>query len=235
MESVIMKKEQVLRLAACAAALLCAAEPVWAQTRRQGQPTAVPAGGAKGEKEDQVRITRFPPPGKTAIVKTPEFNFSVNNAQPRVSRKQREWALLEVKYETASKWTDELKFDYHVMTKGRNDEGKDAYSYYTASVRYIDIPKGDHMSCVALPPSLVERYGEPIALALEVTGKDGTVLASEALATGIQLPKEWWRDSSVMDKRDAAGNPFLIRRSGLLERSKTPFALINPDDYEVVQ
>jgi hypothetical protein len=27
----------------------------------------------------------------------------------------------------------------------------------------------------------------------------------------------------------------LVRRPGLLERSKTPFALVNPDDYEVVQ
>jgi hypothetical protein len=230
-----MKKEHVLRVTVCVAAtLLCAAEPVWAQTRRLGQPTAAPAGGG-AKTEDQVKISRFPPPGKTAMVKTPEFNYSVNNIQPKVTRKQREWALFEVKYETSSKWTDELKFDYHVMTKGKGDDGKEAYSYYAVTVRYIDIPKGDHMSCVALPPSLIERYGEPLALALEVTGKDGTVLAAEALATGIQLPKEWWRDSGVMDKRDAAGNPFLTRRSGVVDRSKTPFALINPDDYEVVQ
>ena len=231
-----MKQEQVLRVAVCAAVtLLFAVEPVCAQVRQAGRQAAGPA-AAGAASEGQVKITRFPPPGKTAMVRTPEFNFSVNNTQPRVNRKQREWALFEIRYETSAKWMDELKFDFHVMTKGKAEDGKaDAYSYYTASVRYIDIPKGEHMSCVALPPSLVERYGEPIALALEVTGKEGTVLASEALATGIQLPKEWWRDSTVMDKRDAAGAPFLVRRTGLLERSKTPFALINPDDYEVVQ
>jgi hypothetical protein len=172
------------------------------------------------------------------MVRTPEFNVNVNNTQSRVSRRQREWALFEVRYVTSAKWTDELKFDYHVMVKGKSEDGKsDAFSYFTASVRYVDIPEGDHMSCVALPPSLVERYGEPVALSLEVVGKDGTVLANKtetAPAIG-KMPEAWWRESTVMDSRDAAGNPRIVRRSGLLERSKTPFALINLDDYEVVQ
>ncbi len=199
---------------------------VWAQQ----------AGQVRGGKEEQVKISRFPPPGKTAMVRTPEFNVGVNNVQPRVTRKPREWALFEIKYETSAKWTDELLFQYHVITKGKDEDGKsDIYSYYNTSVRYIDIPKGTHMSSVALPPSLVERYGEPIAVALEVTSKDGSLMDSQALAVGINLPKEWWRDSSVMDKLDAAGKPFLVRRGGLLERSKTPFALVNIDDYEVVQ
>ncbi len=230
-----MKKEKTFRRTVCVAvALFCLAEPAAAQVSRLGQRTAPAQAGAKKD-EETVKISRFPPPGKTAMVKTPEFNFSVNNIQPKVNRKQREWALFEVKYETSARWTDQLTFVYHVMTKGRDDQNKELFSYYTTTVKYIDIPKGDHMSCVALPPSLVERYGEPIALALEVTGKDGSVLASEALASGIQLPQEWWRDSNVMDKRDATGNPFLVRRVGLVDRLKTPFALINPDDYEVVQ
>lgn len=230
-----MKKEQILRLAVCAAVtLLVSTESVWAQAKPAARSAAAPAAG--GSAEGQVKISRLPPPGRTAMVKAPQFNYSVNNTQSSVNKKPREWALFEVKYETSAKWMDELTFEYHVMTKGKHDETKaDIYSYYTASVRYIDIPKGDHMSCVALPPSLVERYGEPIAVALEITGKEGTVLASEALASGIQLPRDWWRDATVMDKRDAAGNPFLTRRNGLMERSKTPFALVNPDDYEVVQ
>ena len=231
-----MKSEQTLRFTVCVAAVLvCMAEQAAAQATRLSQRGAATAQAGAKKDEETVKISRFPPPGKTAMVKTPEFNYSVNNIQPKVNRKQREWALFEVKYETSAKWTDELTFVYHVMTKGRDEQNKEIFSYYTTTVKYIDIPKGDHMSCVALPLSLVERYGEPIALALEVTGKDGTVLASEALASGIQLPKEWWRESAVMDKRDAAGNPFLVRRTGLVDRLKTPFALINPDDYEVVQ
>lgn len=205
---------------------VCVQLPVWAQG----------AGGQARGTEEQARITRFPPPGKTAMVRTPEFNVGVNNIQPRVTRRPREWALFEIKYDTSAKWTDELLFQYHLITKGKSEEGKgDTYSYYNASVRYINIPKGTHMSSVALPPSLVERYGEPVAVALEITAKDGTVLDSQSATVGINLPKEWWRDTNVMDKVDQQGNPFLARRVGLLERSKTPFALVNIDDYEVVQ
>jgi len=45
----------------------------------------------------------------------------------------------------------------------------------------------------------------------------------------IPLPKEWWKDSKVLD------NASVTRRNGMVDRSKTPFALINVDDYEVVQ
>lgn len=234
-----MKNEQILQFAVCAGiAFLCAAEPAWGQATRPAQKSGT--GGAGGANAGEVRILRFPAAGKTAMVRTPEFSVNVNNIQPRVAKRQREWALFEVRYVTSAKWTDELKFDYHVMTKGKSEDGKgDAYSYFTASVRYVDIPEGDHMSCVALPPSLVERYGEPIVLTLEIVGKDGTVLASKTeVGKGMNLggkESSWWRESSIMDSRDDAGNPRIARRNGLLERSKTPFALINLDDYEVVQ
>ena len=115
------------------------------------------------------------------------------------------------------------------MTLGKDEAGKNEFSYYTATVRYIDIPKGDHMSCVVLPPSLVERYGEPVALALEIMGKDGTVLAGKWESTIADLKNEWWKNPQIMD------NAMVKRRAGLVDRSKTPFALINMDDYEVVQ
>ena len=189
---------------------------------------AKPAGVRGGEKIETVEIKRMPPPNKTAMIRTPEFNYNVQNTMPKVSKKPREWALFEVKYESSAKWTDELTFNYHVMTKGKSEEGKEAYSYYTATIRYVDIPKGEHMSCVAISPSQVERYGEPVAVALEIVSKEGKVMdgKSEAL---MALPKEWWKDSNVLDK------PQVTRRNGLMDRSKTPFALVNVDDYEVVQ
>ena len=214
-----------------AAAFLFAASSVLAQTGgRLGQLRPGQAGqpAARGAKREGVEITRMPPPNKTAMVRTPEFNVNVQNTMPKVTRKPREWALFEVKYESDAKWADELAFSYHVMTKGKNDEGKDAFSYYTLTLRYLDVPKGEHMSCVAIPPSQVERYGEPVAVALEIVNKDGKVMDSKSESV-IPLPKEWWKDSKVLD------NPQLTRRNGLVDRSKTPFALINADDYEVVQ
>jgi len=220
----------------CAAVLaaLLVVDPVLAQLRTGpggklsaiGQPKASQPSKAG---EDKVEIKRFPPPNKTAMVRTPEFNANVTGGQAKISKRPREWALFEVKYATLAKWMDELSFVYHVMTKGKDDDGKDTYSYYTLSLRYINIPKGDHMSSVALPPSMVERYGEPVSLALEIVGKDGTVLASQSESIVNYPTKEWWKDSNVLDK------PQVSRRTGLLDRSKTPFALINADDYEVVQ
>jgi len=191
--------------------------------------TGGPSGAAGvGEKTDKVEIKRMPPPNKTAMVRTPEFNVNVQNTMPKVTKKPREWALFEVKYESGSKWTDELAFNYYVMSKGRSDEGKELYSFYTTTIRYVDVSRGEHMSCVALPPSLVERFGDPVAIALEIVGKDGTVLDSKSESV-MQLPKEWWKDSKVLDNQSVA------RRNGLVDRSKTPFALINADDYEVIQ
>lgn len=215
-------------------AALLMVDPVLAQLRTgtggrlsTTGPTKVGQPGKAGE--EKVEIKRFPPPNKTAMVRTPEFNAAVTGGQPKISKRPREWALFEVKYSTPAKWMDELSFTYHVMTKGKDDDGKDAYSYYTLTLRYINIPKGDHMSSVALPPSMVERYGEPISLALEIVGKDGSVLATQS-ETIINYPtKEWWKDSNVLDK------PQVSRRTGLMDRSKTPFALVNADDYEVVQ
>ncbi|MBP5321375.1 MAG: hypothetical protein J6334_10340 [Kiritimatiellae bacterium] len=194
----------------------------------RGTTRGAAAGAEAAETDGKVKIERFPAPGKAAMIRTPEYNANVAGLQPALSSKKREWALFEIKYSTAATWTDELAFTYHVLTSGKDDKGKNAFSYFTTTVRYVDIPKGDHMSCVALPPSLVERYGTPVALALEIVGKND-VLDSRSETSGITLGKEWWKDSKVMD------NPALTRRNGLVDRSKTPFALINPNDYEVIQ
>jgi hypothetical protein len=220
-------------LGAGAVAALLMVDPVLAQLRTgtggRLSTTGQPKVAATSEKEAKIEIKRFPPPNKTSMVRTPEFNASVMGGQPKLSKRPREWALFEVKYATSAKWTDELAFTYHVMAQGKDDEGKATFAYYTMTIRYINIPKGDHMSCAALPPSMVERYGEPVALALEIVGKDGTVLASQSESIVNFNSKEWWKDPNVLDK------PIVTRRTGLMDRSKTPFALINADDYEVVQ
>lgn len=204
-------------------ALLFTGGELCAQVRKLSTP-----GANTRNAENVVKIERLPPPNKTAVIRTPEYNVQVQNTMPKVTRRPREWALFEVKYSTSAKWTDSLTFNYHVMTKGADDEGKELFNYYTAVVRYIDIPKGSHMSCVAIPPSQVERYGSPVAVALEIVDQDGEICDSQTEKT-IPLPDEWWKSTAVLD------NEKLKRRVGMVDRSKTPFALINIDDYEVVQ
>ena len=219
-------------------AVVLVADPVFAQLKTGTGSRLSTTGSARtgvtnvdrgDKKDDKVEIKRFAKPNKTSMVRTPEYSTSAVGGQAKISKRPREWALFEIQYATSAKWMDELSFTYHVITKGKDEEGKEAYSYYTLTLRYVNIPKGDHMSSVALPPSMVERYGEPISLALEIVGKDGTVFASQSESIINYPTKEWWKDPNVLDK------PQVSRRTGgLMDRSKTPFALINADDYEVV-
>ena len=91
-----------------------------------------------------------------------------------------------------------------------------------------------------LPPSVLERFGEPAAVAVVITNKEGDILDGQnegaETVVGKKLAEKWWENSDqVMSAKDGKGTPLIARRQGLLDRSKTIFALVNPDDYEMVQ
>ncbi len=203
------------------AAVFCVAEMAEAQMR----PAAVPA--APAAKGGVLRIRRLPKPGRATMVRTPEFQTSIGRSSR--SRKPREWALFEVEYETAPEWVDSLDVSYSVMTYAKGRDGKDAYTLFQLRATYIDIQKGEHAACVVLAPNTLARFGQPVAIAVEIS-QDGTLLAAETAVSDSKLPEaDWWKNPAIVD------NPIVTRREGLLERSKTPFALINMDDYEVVK
>jgi hypothetical protein len=110
------------------------------------------------------------------------------------------------------------------------------YSYFTTSVTYYNIPKGSHAASVCLHPSYLERFGEPKAVGIVVTSKDGEVIAgnSESEIKGIKSGTKFWEDDSIMNAKTASDEPMIERRQGLLDRSKTIWALVNPNDYEMV-
>ena len=69
-------------------------------------------------------------------------------------------------------------------------------------------------------------------------GNEGNVMAfiEKAEAVGKKLAEKWWDNADqVMSAKDGKGTPLIARRQGLVDRSKTIFALVNPDDYEMVQ
>jgi hypothetical protein len=176
-----------------------------------------------------LRIRRMPKPSRAVMVRTPEFQTSVGRSSR--TPKNREWALLEFDYETTPEWLDSLDIAYSVMTRTKGADGKEAYSLFQSRVTYIDIQKGEHTSCVILAPNTLARFGEPVAVAVEFY-RNGTLLDSktEIAARETSLPAEdWWKNPRIID------NPLVTRREGLLERSKTPFALISMDDYEAVK
>ena len=237
----MQKRTETVTLATFGLALLLAFS-VQAQSRgsrnvqagsliNRGRNTQVgAAAGAAAANEAGVKLKM--PAVKGLRSGTPEYNASNVSLPGPISTKRRDWALFDVEYHTAARWTDSLAFTYHLLTQGRNEETHQTeFSYYTVTVRYIDIPNGKHRSCVCLPPSLLERFGEPVALGLEVMDKSGQPAAVESAKGGMKLPDEWWKNDKVM----SSTKPAVVRRSGLVDRSKTPFALINANDYEVVQ
>ena len=157
------------------------------------------------------------------------------------------WIVLETKYTTMAKWQDELTFNWHVLLDASKAKEKDPknlpaqYSYYNTQVRYVDIKKGSHMASVCLPPSVLERFGEPCTISLIITNKEGDELAfhTENMSGDVnQAGEKWWENDKFMNwKKKIKGEmkPMLERRQGLVDRSKTPFWLVNSADYELVQ
>ena len=229
-----------------ALALVCAS-PLCAQTRRRG---AVGADGgaavAKG-RDAYVSIDTPARPGGSCLASAPNLQANGKLMGP-LGGKPRQWIVLETKYTTMAKWQDELTFSWHVLldsTKAKEKDPKNLpaqYSYYNTQVRYVDIKKGSHMASVCLPPSVLERFGEPCTVSLLITNKEGDELALHTENADGNVDKageKWWENDKFMNwqKKNKKGemSPMVERRQGLVDRSKTPFYLVNNADYELVQ
>jgi hypothetical protein len=186
---------------------------------------AVFAQGARPA-SDKLRTRKLIGLGKRARVYTPSFSTDVG----RGINAAKEWHAVTVTYDTAPEWIDELLIQFYVLGIMKSPEtGRNTYSLYKTAVRYIDIEKGRNHTAVAfLRPAAIKRYGDPIAVAAVFT-LDGEVVA-ELSDESTQLPEKWWRNPLVTDSKDV-----IVRDGYLMDRSKTPWAVINSDDYEVIK
>ena len=211
-------------------------------SRRAASGADAAAVGVKG-KDSRVMITRKAQIGSACLQFAPSAN---GGTSLRVSRKPRQWIVPEFEYQTTADWQDELSVTWHILldaktAKLRDKPSKDKeptspYSYYTTTVRYMNIPKGAHGASVVLPPSVLERYGEPAVISVRITNKEGDVLGGQDEgAAKLKMPETWWENDRVFSATDkSSGIPLIARRQGLVDRSKTIFALINADDYGIV-
>ncbi len=241
-----MKKLMIVSLVAIAALTVSAQRR--SSTTRRGAVGADGGVAVAQGKDARVLITRKAQVRSACLLSAPSANGNTNLG--KVFKKPRQWIVPELEYQTAADWQDELMFTWHILLDGKTAKQPDRpskdkepvsrYSYYTVAVRYANIPKGSHAASVVLPPSVLERYGEPAAIAVLITNKEGDVLdvqneGAEAVV-GKKLADKWWENADqVMSAKDAKGTPLISRRQGLLDRSRTIFALVNPDDYEMVQ
>lgn len=201
--------------------------------------SAVPAN--EGPAAPKVLIDQFPRMGNQCRMSAPSLDGA--STVGRCYTKPRNWIVLETKYSTYARATDRLTFTWHVLldtstaTERDKSEKLSPYSYLTTSVSYVNIPKGSHAASVCLHPSYLERYGEPRAVGLVVTSSSGEELpcsTSVSEIKGIQSKTKFWENSQIMNATDASGMPMIERRQGLVDRSKTIWALVNPNDYEMV-
>ena len=245
----------IKRFVVFATAALVAASVIAAPTKSSAKKGGKSAKAAVVEEDEEgpeakVRIEQFPRMGRAATLPFPGID-APSTLNGRVFTKPRLWTVLEAKYATYAQLVEQLTFTWHVLleTKTATTKDKEAiarrapYSYLTQTVTYMNIPRGSHAASVCLHPSFLEQYGEVKAIGLVITDSKGNVLAGdcESEIQKIQShPKSiddafWNKDEIMNAKADAEGNPMIERRQGLMDRGKTVWALVNPNDYEMVQ
>ena len=189
-------------------------------------------------------IDQMPRTGQSSLMFAPSLEGG--SSIGKCYKKPRQWIVCETKYTTwgsdKSRFLEQLTFTWHVLLETKsakenkgNKEKLPPYSYFSTSMTYFNIPQGSHASSVVLPPSYLERYGEPKAIGFTVTNENGDELGGGTVSEikGIAANTKFWENSDIMDAKDSAsGGPMIERRQGLLDRSKTIWAMVNPNDYE---
>ena len=189
-------------------------------------------------KEAKILVDQMPKTGQQCCLAAPSIQGASMVGQ--CYTKPRKWIVIETKYTTYAKFLDQLTFNWHVLLETKsakenkgNKMGLPAYSYFNTSVSYFNIPQGSHAACVCLPPSYLELYGEPKAIGFEVSNQNGDVLAGGTVSEikAIKANTKFWEMDNF---KEAMGGetPNIERRQGLVDRSKTIWALVNPNDYE---
>ncbi len=193
---------------------------------------------ATSGREAKILIEQMPRTGQSSCLGAP----SVQGASMIgvCYNKPRRWIVVETKYKTFAKFLDQLTFNWHVILETKsakenkgNRLGLAPYSYFNTTVSYFNIPEGSHAACVCLPPSYLELYGEPKAIGFTISNQNGDILAGNSVSEikGIKAGTQFWEDQEIMNAQKD-GKPMIERRQGLVDRSKTIWALVNPNDYE---
>ena len=231
-----MKKLMVAVAVAVAAAAAMAATP------RGKKGVQAMAGNEDGPettgREAKVTIDQLPKTGSNSCLPAPGIQGATNVGQ--CYTKPRQWIVIETKYTTYAKFLEQLTFTWHVLLEtktAKENKGNKMklppYSYFNTTTTYFNIPQGSHAACVCLPPSYYELYGEPKVIGFTISNQNGDVLAGGTVSEvkGIKNDTKFWENQDIMNAQ-SGGKPMIERRQGLVDRSKTIWALVNPNDYE---
>ena len=237
-------------------ALACACVATVSAQRRAARGSKSAAEEAQDKMDAKVKISQMPSIGPQSLITAP--GLSAQGGLQPISKGRRQWGVYDMTYRTAQRWTEDLTVNWYVLCDTSKAKTKDKsktakrlppYVYYTLVTRYVNIPEGDHRSCVCLPPSFIERYGEPVVISCELVTTEGKLLDGETVISNIGKPfvggkfteetkdkAEWWTNDEIINSKDRKTGDALIEvRQGLVDRSKSPFYLVNNADYEAIQ
>lgn len=215
--------------------LLCTTLGLSAQAQTAARSARANPANAAGQDPIVARITDMSRPDRS-VKELPAVNTSPK--ENRLRRDKREWSVLDVTYETAPEWIEELQITYAVLAEvprgvaGRPGAPKEQYSLYILQETYTEIAKGQHFASITLPPTAIIRFGRPILFGVEITvnGRvQGVQTTGSVKGIDIRAKPDWWRGEQMRSEAVAQRNGYLK------DRSRTPWAIINPDDYETVK
>ena len=196
-------------LVACALAFCLLGE-----VRGQAAAPAAPS-------SDILRIRKVTELGRDMFQRAP----SMGNRSP----KQKDWGVLDVTFDSAPEWIDEMTVTFTVMLQNKKaKQGEPVFSLLTLTSEYRDIAQGrDRKAGVVILPVAMERHGQPIGIGVQFF-RDGQLIAESGVgAESLSSKEKWWGNKQITD------HPTVRKREGyLIERSKSPFALVDIDSYE---
>ncbi len=177
---------------------------------------------------DMIRVRNFVGIGPRATASTPVFNTSAE----RGARSPQEWQHVVLQYDVQVPWIDEMTVQFFVLSMIRDpDTDANLFSLFRRNIRYVDLEGGRDRTRRAeafLRPVALRRFGRVVGTAAIVTINGQIVAIPED--TSIDLPEAWWENPAVID------SPALTVREGyLLDRTETPWSVINFDDAEFIR
>ncbi len=203
-----MKFEYALIKTAVCAAIILALGPAGAMAQGRAH---------EGAGRADLKIRELTGIGPRSLIRSPDAGSSKRSSS-------REWAELTIQYDTEAEWTDEVSFQFYVLLKSRNGT---EYTLLKGVVTYVDVERGRaHQGVAFVRPAALARFGEITGVAVEavVKGEVKSVLSDGRLAANKPLPSDWWK------------NPKFTPKEGyIVDKSKTPFILVNFDSYEALK